>query len=82
MASKLGIFITEPVEASGADHVDLGTHKILINPNQKYRILTKKEFDCIQSLINTMSETGSDFTDTFRILADVVPKMKSDDLGF
>lgn len=73
MAQKLGIFITEPVQVGDTNHIDLGTHKLVTNPKQQFRILTKRELDCIQGLTNTMAETGSDFTDTFRILADVAP---------
>jgi len=36
----------------------------------------------MQGLADTMAETGSDFTDTFRILADITPKMNSPDQSF
>lgn len=71
--------ITEPLSVGSKSIIDLGTHSLRINPGQTFRKLTKEELACIETLVEVMAATGSDFTDTFRILADVSPGLKQDD---
>ena len=44
--------------------------------------MTKEETEYIEQLIEAMVATGSEFTDTFRILADINPGIKEDDEAF
>lgn len=43
MSQKLGFLVTEPVQVGDKNYIDTGTHKILINPKQQFRAISKKE---------------------------------------
>lgn len=62
--------------------LDLGTHALRTDPKQAFRMLTRAELACTEKLVEVMAATGSDFTDTFRILADVSPGLKESDKAF
>lgn len=82
LAQKVGFFITQPPSLDGKAGVDLGTHLLRIDPHQTFRKLTTEEEECIEKLVEAMIATGSDFTDTFRILADISPGLKEGDEKF
>ena len=68
MAQKLGFLITKP-STSQDDYS--GSARNLIDKDQQFRDITAKEKWCIQSLTETMQQSGSDFTDTFRVLGEI-----------
>ena len=54
----------------GADDFS-GVCRVLRDGTQEERRLSRKERSCITAILQIMSQTGADFTDTFRIIADV-----------
>lgn len=66
MGQKLGFILTE----SYSGEQKSGVRKQIIKQKEN-RKLTAKEVECIKQLLNTMTQTSSDFTDTFRILGEV-----------
>lgn len=64
----MGFLITKPSQ-NPQDFT--GTSKNLIDVDQEFREVSAKEKWLIQSLFEAMQKTGSDFTDTFRILGQV-----------
>lgn len=68
MAQKLGLLITNPF-----NNEDLGTKLLRVDPKQEFRDLSAAEFKLIKELTDAMAITGADWTDTFRLLAEVVP---------
>lgn len=66
MGQKLGFLLTEAFTQEQTS----GVRKQIINKTA-HRDLTIKELECIKQLFDTMKETKADFTDTFRILAQV-----------
>lgn len=52
-----------------------GVRKRIVK-QKKHRELSPREVECIQELLDTMKETSSDFTDTFRILGEVRTSLK------
>ena len=70
MAQKLGFLITDKPQAP----IDVGTHLLRVDPSQEFRQLTENELETIESLLETMAKTGSDWTDTFRLMSQVNPE--------
>ena len=66
MGQKLGFLQTSPPEEGAFDEFS-GTQRALIK-NEEFRDLTPAEKECIKHLMEIMAKTGSDFTDTFRVL--------------
>lgn len=66
MAQRLGIVQTKaPTQLEISKQT--GTRKVLI-AQEEMRPLSDKEIECINQLIFALQQTGSDLTDTFRIL--------------
>ena len=70
MGQKLGFLITKPPKSGQSDGFS-GVKKVLFDETEEIRELSAAEIDCIASLLGAMTQTGSDFTDTFRVLGKV-----------
>jgi uncharacterized protein YdiU (UPF0061 family) len=64
MGQKLGFLVTKP--SSDADQQSPYAKTLVADAD--FRELSTQEKDCITELFELMTQTGSDFTDTFRIL--------------
>lgn len=78
MAQKLGFLLTQAPETESTK-LDLGVRLLRINPQQEFRDLSRKEIECIEALMDTMTQTAADFTDAFRLLAEVELGVAADD---
>lgn len=69
MAQRLGLIVTKPPTAEELSK-ESGTRKTLI-ANETPRELRQEEKELIENFILTLQKTGSDYTDTFRVLGNL-----------
>ena len=77
MGQKVGFLITE---APSQDVKQSGLFRVNVDPEQKFRDLSKAEKKCIDQLSEVMTKTYSDFTDTFRLLSSISSENPNQDL--
>mmetsp|Transcript_11215 Transcript_11215/g.18877 ORF Transcript_11215/g.18877 Transcript_11215/m.18877 type:complete len:282 (+) Transcript_11215:742-1587(+) len=68
MAQKLGLVLTKAPSLDGKE--GFGTQRVNVAP-QEFREISESERRCIDKFMESMEQTGSDFTDSFRFLSQV-----------